>query len=89
MIHDPFNINFGNSELRMKWTDPNRQELFSNFGVSNGYYNNRGFKVDALLGEGEKRDTFFEDFEIYEVIYEEKLGEISEIPEVISRSSIR
>jgi hypothetical protein len=70
MVHDPYNIIFGNSELKMKWTDPKKLELFSNFGVSNAYYDNRGFKVDTLLGEGENRSTFFEDFEIYKVIYE-------------------
>ena len=67
MIYDTYNINFGNSDIRMKWTDPNKQELFSNFGVSNGYYNNRGFKVDALLGEGDRRETSFENFEVYRV----------------------
>jgi len=52
MTYDKFYLNYGNSEIRMKWTDIKKPELFSNFGVSNSYFNNREFKVDDLLGEG-------------------------------------
>ena len=65
MTYDKFYLNFGNSEIRMKWTDIKKPELFSNFGVSNAYFNNREAKVNDLLGEGETRDTTFESFEIY------------------------
>lgn len=39
ITYDDFYIIFGNSELRLKCLE---NRLFSNFGISNGYYNSRG-----------------------------------------------
>lgn len=39
ITYDDFYIIFGNSELRLKSLE---NKLFSNFGISNGYYNPRG-----------------------------------------------
>lgn len=38
---------FGNSELRIKSLE---FKLFSNFGIANAYYDNRGEKVHSILG---------------------------------------
>ena len=52
VIYDNFYVIFGNSELRIKHGD---QKLFSNFGLVNTYYDNRGHKVNDILNEGDKR----------------------------------
>lgn len=52
IIYDDYYIIFGNSELRLR-SQENR--VFSNFGISNGYFANRGEKVSILLGEGTER----------------------------------
>ena len=52
MTYDNFFVIFGNSELRIKHGD---QKLYSNFGLSNAYYDNRGHKVNDFLNEGDKR----------------------------------
>jgi hypothetical protein len=72
MVHDKYYIIFGNSELRLKVAD---REVYSNFGVNNSYFNNRGLAVDALLGEGSNRQTTFESMEMYEVKFSEEQSE--------------
>lgn len=47
VTYDEFFIIFGNSEMRIKSQE---SKVFSNFGINNGYYNNRGHKVDSFLG---------------------------------------
>ena len=47
VTYDDFFIIFGNSELRIKSLE---NKVFSNFGINNGYFNNRGHKVDYFLG---------------------------------------
>lgn len=50
IVYDEYYIIFGNSELRIKSQE---NKIFSNFGISNGFYNSNGFKVDVLLGSGQ------------------------------------
>ena len=54
IVYDDFYLIFGNSELRLKSLE---KKIFSNFGINNGYYNNRGEKVNVLLGSGELREV--------------------------------
>ena len=54
IAYDDFFLIIGNSEIRLKTQD---KKLFSNFGVSNSFYNNRGEKVDTLLGSGTTREV--------------------------------
>lgn len=60
--YDDYFLIFGNSELRVKTGE---FRLFSNFGIANAYYNNRGEKVHALLGEGKEREVDLSHFEVY------------------------
>ena len=62
VIYDDYFIIFGNSELRLKAQET---KLFSNFGISNAYFNSEGCKVDALLGEGTEREINVEAYEVY------------------------
>jgi hypothetical protein len=50
--YDQLYVIFGNSDLRI-----NRNEVFSNLGVSNGCYDSKGERVDSLFGEGNKNTT--------------------------------
>jgi hypothetical protein len=52
--YDDYFLIFGNSELRVKTGE---FRLFSNFGIANGYYKNRGEKVNSLLGEDKEREV--------------------------------
>jgi hypothetical protein len=52
--YDDYFLILGNSELRIKTGE---YRLFSNFGIANSYYNNRGEKVHALLGEDKEREV--------------------------------
>jgi hypothetical protein len=54
MIYHTFFLIYGNAEIRIK---SGFQTVFSNFGVSNSYYNSKGDKVDKFLNEGEKREV--------------------------------
>jgi hypothetical protein len=54
MIYDTFFAIYGNAEIRIK---TGFKTVFSNFGVSNSYFNSRGDKVDKLLNEGDKREV--------------------------------
>lgn len=46
--------------------------VFSNFGISNGYYNCRGEKVTVLLGGGQHdREMDIETYEIYQVLFDD------------------
>ena len=67
MTYDDFFILFGNAELRIR---ANEKTVFSNFGISNGYFNNKGRKVQDLLGDGENRELEFKSYEIYQIFFE-------------------
>ena len=64
VIYDDYFIIFGNSEIRLKSQET---KLFSNFGISNSYYNSEGAKVDALIGEGTTREVDIETYEVYDL----------------------
>ena len=57
MIYDTFFVIYGNAEIRIK---TGFKTVFSNFGVSNAYFNNGGDKIDKFLNEGDKREVEFE-----------------------------
>lgn len=48
MSYDEYYIIFGNAELQIKVSD---LKLFSNFGITNGYFNPKGYDCKFLLGE--------------------------------------
>ena len=52
--YDDYFVIFGNSELRIKALE---FKLFSNFGIANGYFDNRGEKVHSILGEDKEREV--------------------------------
>jgi hypothetical protein len=49
MAYDDCFILIGNAELRIR---ANENTVFSYFGISNGYFNNRAKRVNDLLGDG-------------------------------------
>jgi hypothetical protein len=63
VTYDEFYLIVGNSEIRIRTQETT---VFSNFGISNGYFRARGMKVDALLGTLE-REVKMKDMEVYEV----------------------
>ena len=54
MKYDKEFIIFGNAELRV-W--PEKKRVYSNFGIANSFFDHGADKVDALLNEGEIRET--------------------------------
>ena len=62
IAYDDFFLIFGNSELRIKTGEKN---VFSNFAISNGYYNCQGEKVATLLGAGTEREIEFLNYEMF------------------------
>ncbi len=56
MVYDEFFLIFGNSELRLR---NGTKDVFSNFGVSNAFYDNRGHKISNFLNDGNNRETVF------------------------------
>lgn len=69
MTYDDFFLIFGNAEMRIR---ANEKTVFSNFGIGNSFFNNRGAKVNQILGAGENREVEFQGYEIYELAFEEK-----------------
>ena len=69
MVYDDYYINFGNAELRLK---TGKQEVFSNLGIPNGYFNARGHTAETLISLGAKREIEFEYCEYYQLILEEE-----------------
>lgn len=47
ITYDDYYLIFGNSEIRLRSQE---KIIFSNFGISNGYYASRGKNVSILLG---------------------------------------
>ncbi len=47
------------------------KKLFSNFGISNGYFNHRGYKIPFLLGDNpQSREINMDNFEFYQIEFE-------------------
>lgn len=66
ITYDDFYLIFGNSEIRIK---SGEKSIFSNFGISNGYYECRNKTVDALFSEGKnKNEVPIEGYEIYQIL---------------------
>lgn len=53
MIYDKYYLIFGNSEIRIKGGEKEKN-VFSNFGVSNSYFNSKEDKIEVLMRAGEK-----------------------------------
>jgi len=51
VTYDDYYIIFGNSEIRLKSLE---LSVFSNFGISNGFYESKGKGVEALLCNGSR-----------------------------------
>jgi hypothetical protein len=65
ITYDDYFLIFGNSEIRIRATE---NRLFSNFAISNSYYNSRGKRVSDLLGGGiSDRELNLEYYEIYQL----------------------
>ena len=47
MIYDKFFLIYGNAEIRIKYGE---KKVYSNFGINNSYFFNRGDKFDILFG---------------------------------------
>jgi len=53
MIYDDYYLIFGNAEIRVKPGESN-PKVFSNFAVSQAFFNNEGDNVNILFCEGKK-----------------------------------
>jgi len=65
VAYDDYFLIFGNSELRLKSQET---KVFSNFAISNGYYNCRGEKVNILLGSGTAREVEMQAMEVFQLV---------------------
>ena len=68
ITYDDYYIIFGNSEVRIK---AGEAKLFTNFGISNSFYDHRGVKVNGFIGEGDEREVATATYEIYELEFED------------------
>jgi hypothetical protein len=67
IFYDEYYIIFGNSELRVK---SGENLVYSNFGISNSYFDCGQLTVDALFGEGkEGKELPFDAYEIYQLLF--------------------
>lgn len=57
--YDDFFLIFGNSEIRLR---TQHSTVYSNFGINNGYYQNKGENVNVLFGSGSTREVEMETF---------------------------
>lgn len=53
ITYDDYYLIFGNSEIRLKNLE---KKIFSNFGISSSYFNNRGETINTLIGDGKNRE---------------------------------
>ena len=67
ITYDDYYLIFGNSEVRLKSLD---SKLFSNFGISNSFFDSRGDRVNELIGEGAEREVEMASFEIHQIEFE-------------------
>jgi hypothetical protein len=54
ITYDEFNIIFGNSEIVIQSL---KDEVYSNFGIKNGFYNCGDYTVDLMLGAGDSKEA--------------------------------
>ena len=52
MTYDNYYTLFGNAEIRIKTGE---KKVFSNFGINNAYFNNRGDGINKFLCHGNER----------------------------------
>jgi hypothetical protein len=67
VTYDDYYIIFGNSEIRVKSLE---LSVFSNFGISNGFYNCKGMGVEAILCSP-NREVEVETYEVHRVYFGE------------------
>lgn len=63
VVYDEYYVIFGNSELRIKSQET---RLYSNFGITSGYYRSRGLKVDIITNSTDK-EVPFKNVEIHQI----------------------
>ena len=64
ITYDEFHIIFGNSEIVIQSL---KDEVSSNFGITNGFYDCRGYTVDLMLGIGEAKEVKIKTYEIFQL----------------------
>jgi hypothetical protein len=67
ITYDEFNIIFGNSEIAIQSL---KDEVYSNFGIKNGFYNCGDYKVDVMLGAGDAKEVKIKTYEIFQLNFE-------------------
>ena len=68
VLYDEMYLIFGNQEIRV---DGSSNKVFSNFGISNSFYNTSGNDVRDFLGpalDGTPREAELESFEVFKLI---------------------
>lgn len=66
VVYDDYFLIVGNSEIRWK---SGEKIVYSNFAISNGFYETKGTNVWALLKAGEVREVGIKGFECYQVLF--------------------
>lgn len=69
LTYDDFFLIYGNSEMRIRMGE---SKLFSNFGMNGGSFESRGDSVSSYIGPNTNRETGFETYEVFEVIFKEE-----------------
>jgi hypothetical protein len=64
ITYDEFNIIFGNSEIVIQSL---KDEVYSNFGIKNGFYNCKDSTVDVMLGAGTAKEVKIKTYEIFQL----------------------
>lgn len=65
MVYDKYFLIVGNAEIRLKPGQKERK-VFSNFGISNSYFNSEGDNVSHLLCEDKINEVEVIDYQIYQ-----------------------
>lgn len=66
IIYDENEVIFGNYDLKIR---SGESKITSNFASLGSFYDNQGYGVHALLGEGKNREARIREMEIYELIF--------------------
>lgn len=66
ITYDDYFLIFGNSQVRLR---SGQNKVFSNFAISNSYFNPRGKRVSDILGGSiQERELEFQYYEVYQII---------------------
>lgn len=67
MTFDEYFLVVGNSEIRLRFGD---KIMYSNFAISNAFFETNGANVNALLMNDNNREADLISYECYEVVFE-------------------